>query len=147
MRTLVVPGVVTDVADSYRIGLSYPLLTEVLSASDAVNKLGANFAFQFGNHLFCTFLLSDAVKPRHRLVLAIKIVLPLLKCSVFDASFLRAFLLSFLSSLHGESPICTATANRELIEASSKRGYTCKYVTRTRTYRVPCKGSRKNNKN
>ena len=37
--------------------------------------------------------------------LLIEIVLPLLKCSVLDASFLGSFLFCFLSPLHGESPL------------------------------------------
>ena len=42
---LVVLVVVTNIADLNRVSLSYPLLTEVLPASDFVSKLVANLAF------------------------------------------------------------------------------------------------------
>ena len=100
---LVVTRVVADFANSHRVGSDYPFLAEILPASDLVDKLGAKFAFQPGYHLFRTYLLSVAVEPRHLLVLAIEIALPLLEGCVVDSSFLRAVHLCFTLPFHGES--------------------------------------------
>ena len=97
---LAFPGVVVNVADSHRVSPSDPFLTEFLPSSDAVNKIGANFASQLGHHLFCTFSFSDAIDC---LVLTIQIMLALQERSILDPLFLAAFLLSLLPPLHGES--------------------------------------------
>lgn len=60
MSMLVVPGMVVDAANTHGV---YPFLTEIFPASDLVDKLVANFAFQHGYNLLCAFLLSIEVRP------------------------------------------------------------------------------------
>ena len=49
MSMLVVPGMVVDAANTHGV---YPFLTEIFPASDLVDKLVANFAFQHGSTFF-----------------------------------------------------------------------------------------------
>ena len=104
MSVLVVPGVVTDVADTNRVSSDYPFVAEVLLPPDSVSKVCTHFAIQLGHDLFGALLCNDAVEPQHRQELAMQIALPLLKTSVPDSSFHGAvhFILSFTSSFRDD---------------------------------------------
>ena len=85
MSVLIVLGVITDVAYSHRVGPDDLFVAEVFSPSDPLHKLATNFTLELSHYLLSALLLARAVQPRHRLVLAIKIALPLLEGSVINS--------------------------------------------------------------
>ena len=78
MSMLIALDMVTDVTYPDRVGANDPLVTEVLVLADSAHKLATYFALQLARHLLPSLVLTRAVQPRHRLVLAIKLTLPLL---------------------------------------------------------------------
>ena len=102
MSMLIALDMVTDVAYPGRVGADDPLVAEVLTRADSLHKLATHFALQLVHHLLPALVLTRAVQPGHRLVLAIKLTLPLLDHSVSDSSPLSVApsLLRGAASLH-----------------------------------------------
>ena len=84
MSMLIALDMVTDVAYPDRVGTDNPLVAEVLTRADSLHKLATHFALQLAHHLLPVLVLARVVQPLNRLVLTIKLMLPLLERSVSD---------------------------------------------------------------
>ena len=81
---LIALDMVTDVAYPDRVGANDPLVAEVLTRVDSLHKLATHLALQLAHHLLPALVLTRAVQPGHRLILAIKLMFPHLELSVSD---------------------------------------------------------------
>ena len=99
-----------------RIGANNPFVTEVLTRADTLYKVATHLALQPGHHLLPALILARAVQPRHRLVLAIKLTLPLLERSITNSP-----LLSVAPSLLGAGTVSLHSGR--LLDASNLESF------------------------